>query len=63
MREITLNTLKIGNESDNKNRKLEIPIELVNKSDKDSNKAYNYKVINQMKNSNVQIEYNYQNSI
>ena len=63
MREITLNTLKIGNESDNKNRKLEIPIELANESDKDSNKAYNYKVINQMKNSNVQIEYNYQNSI
>ena len=60
MREITLNTTKVGNDSDKQKRKLEIPIELVNEYlPKNGEKSYFYRVISQMKNSNVQIEYSY----
>ena len=65
-REISLNTIKIGGESDGKNRKLEIPIELENTWEdvsKDGNSVYEYRVVKQMENSTAQIEYNYQNKV
>ena len=65
-REISLNTIKIGGESDGKNRKLEIPIELENTWEdvsKDGDSVYEYRVVKQMENSTAQIEYNYQNKV
>ena len=47
MREISLNTIKIGGE-DGKNRKLEIPIDLANQENTKKSDICKYRVLKQM---------------